>query len=157
LFVIVYANLFKLLPRKISQIETFNIIDSEDEIEPISYCPRCKKLNHLSILKERIYLPDQPVPSDNDLWKQCHECGTIVPVYEIEKDSSIKDVIETTDNPFDIGTSFLGIDSRTSIEGKNARKKRERQKQLEDIKDDEVKRELSKGNTLISYIEYQSQ
>jgi hypothetical protein len=89
--------------------------------------------------------------------KQCHECGTIVPVYEIEKDSSIKDVIETTDNPFDIGTSFLGIDSRTSIEGKNARKKRERQKQLEDIKDDEVKRELTKGNTLISYIEYQSQ
>jgi hypothetical protein len=52
---------------------------------------------------------------------------------------------------------FLGVDSRTSVGGKNARKKRERQKALEDIKDDEVKRELSKGNTLISYFEYQPQ
>ena len=83
--------------------------------------------------------------------------GTIVPVYEIEKETTIKDVVETSDNPFDIGISFLGIDKRTSVGGKNARKKRERQKQLEDIKDDEVKRELAKGNTLISYIEYQSQ
>ena len=63
-------------------------------------------------------------------------------------------MIETTDNPFDIGTSFLGIDSRTSVGGKNARKKRERQKALDDIKDDEVKRELAKGNTLISYFEH---
>jgi hypothetical protein len=46
------------------------------------------------------------------------------------------------------------LDHRTSVGGKNARKKRERQKQLEDIKDDEVKRELAKGNTLISYIEF---
>jgi hypothetical protein len=48
----------------------------------------------------------------------------------------------------------LGIDSRTSIGGKNARKKREGQKALEDIKDDDVKRELAKGNTLISYFEH---
>jgi hypothetical protein len=88
---------------------------------------------------------------------QCHECGLIVPVYEIEKEASIKDVVETTDNPFDIGKSFLGIDSRTSIGGKNARKKRERQKALEDIKDDEVKRELAKGSTLISYFEHMPQ
>jgi hypothetical protein len=61
------------------------------------------------------------------------------------------------DNPLDIGTSFLGIDSRTSVGGKNARKKKERQRQLDDIKDDEVKRELAKGSTLISYTEYQPQ
>jgi hypothetical protein len=36
-------------------------------------------------------------------------------------------------------------------------KEKEQQKALEDIKDDEVQRELAKGNTLISYIEYQSQ
>ena len=52
----------------------------------------------------------------------------IVPVYEIEKEASIKDVVETTDNPFDTGKDFLGIDSRTSIGGKNARKKREKDK-----------------------------
>jgi hypothetical protein len=56
-----------------------------------------------------------------------------------------------------LGKSFLGIHFRTSIDGKNARKKRERQRQLEDIKDDDVKREIAKGNTLISYTEYQPQ
>jgi hypothetical protein len=48
----------------------------------------------------------------------------------------------------------MGIDSRTSVGGKNARKKRERQKQLEDIKDPDLKRELASGQTkLISYSE----
>ena len=108
-------------------------------------------------LRNRIYPDNEPIPVDHDQFRQCHECGTIVPVYEIEKEGSIKDVVETTDNPFDSGKMFLGIDSRTSIGGKNARKKRERQKALEDIKDHEVKRELAKGNTLISYIEYQPQ
>ncbi|MFZ0316436.1 MAG: hypothetical protein WB501_09015 [Nitrososphaeraceae archaeon] len=57
----------------------------------------------------------------------------------------IKDTVETAYNPFGIGTSFLGIDSRTSLGGKNARKKKERQKHLDDIKDDDLKRELKKG------------
>ena len=48
-------------------------------------------------------------------------------------------------NPFDFGKDFLGIDSRTSIGGKNARKKRERQTQLDDIKDDDVKKENCEG------------
>ena len=108
-------------------------------------------------LKNRIYPNNEPIPVDHDQWKQCHECGSIVPIYEIEKESSIKDVVETTDNPFDIGKSFFGIDSRTSVGGKNARKKRETQKQLDDIKDDDVKKELAKGNTLISYIEHMPQ
>jgi hypothetical protein len=62
-----------------------------------------------------------------------------------------------TDNPFDIGKDFLGIDSRTSIGGKNARKKREKQKQLDEIKETDLKADLAKGNTLISYTEYQPQ
>jgi hypothetical protein len=43
---------------------------------------------------------------------QCPECGTIVPVYEIEKEATIKDVVETVNTPFDSGKDFLGIDSR---------------------------------------------
>jgi hypothetical protein len=105
-------------------------------------------------LKNRIYPEGEPIPVDHDQFKQCHECGTIIPDYEIEKESSIKDVVETTDNPFDIGKSFLGIDSRTSVGGKNARKKKERQRQLDDIKDPDLKRELASGQTqLISYTE----
>jgi hypothetical protein len=63
-------------------------------------------------------------------------------------------MVETVDNPFDIGISFLGIDNRTSVGGKNARKKRERQKELDYIKDEDLKRELASGKTkLISYSE----
>jgi len=127
---------------------------SDDEEVKISYCKHCLKYGFLIPLKNRIYPDNEPIPVDHENYLQCHECGTIVPIYEIEKDASIKDVVETTDDPFDIGTSFLGIDSRTSIGGKNARKKRERLKALDDIKDDDLKRELRSGQTqLISHSE----
>ncbi|MGH9972685.1 MAG: hypothetical protein ACRD93_02170 [Nitrososphaeraceae archaeon] len=64
-------------------------------------------------------------------------------------------MVETVENPFDIGKSFLGIDTRAS--GKKKRKERERQRALDDINDDDVKRELAKGHTLINYFEYQPQ
>ena len=100
-----------------------------------------------------MYPTNEPMPVDHENWLQCHECGEIVPIYEIEKESSIRDVVETVDNPFDIGTSFLGIDSR-SVGGKKARKKKERQRQLDDINDPDVKRELASGQIrLISYKE----
>jgi hypothetical protein len=41
------------------------------------------------------------------------------------------------------GTSFLGIDKRTSSDGIKARKRRERQQELDDINDDDVKRDLA--------------
>jgi len=65
--------------------KTFGIIDIEDEEEAFSYCPRCKKQDHLSILKERLYLPGQEIPRDHSLWRQCHECGQIVPIHEAKK------------------------------------------------------------------------
>ena len=127
------------------EIIDFSSDDFNDDSKP-AYCQHCKSFGFLVPLKNRIYPNNEPIPVDHDQWLQCDECGLIVPVYELEKESSIKDVVETTDNPFDFGKDVLGIDSRTSIGGKNARKKRERQTQLEDIKDDEVKGELRKGN-----------
>jgi hypothetical protein len=135
---------------------TYEIVDfteGDDDDENISYCKHCLEYGFKVPLKNRIY-QNEPIPVDHDQWKQCHECGLIVPIYELEKEASIKDVVETVDNPFDIGTSFLGIDKRTSVGGKNARKKRERQRQLDDIKDPDLKRELASGQTqLISYSE----
>jgi len=131
--------------------------DNSDNEKIISYCKHCLEYNIRVPLRNRIYPNGEPIPVDHDQFRQCHSCGLIVPVYEIEKEASIKDVKEVSDNPFDTGKDFLGIDSRTSIGGKNARKKRERQRQLEDIKDDDLKREIAKGNTLISYTEYQPQ
>jgi hypothetical protein len=139
------------------EIVDFNEGDNDNDDSIKSYCKHCLQFGFKVPLKNRIYPDNEPIPLDHDQWRQCNECGLIVPIYELQKESQIKDVVETIDNPFDIGTSFLGIDKRTSVGGKNARKKRERQKQLDDIKDDDLKRELAKGNTLISYIEYQPQ
>lgn len=146
----------------ISRKSRYGIIDftegHNDDNEIISHCKHCEKYGFKVRLRNRIYPNNEPVPKDADNFLQCHECGLIVPVYEIEKEASIKNLVETIDNPFDSAKNeFLGIDSRTSIGGKNARKKRERQKQLDDIKDENLKAELAKGNTLISYSESQPQ
>lgn len=74
----------------------------------------------------------------HDQFRQCHECGSIVPVYELKKEATIKDVVETLESPFDQSKDFLGIDNR------KARKKRERQKELDDIKDDDLKRDCER-------------
>ncbi len=130
---------------------------SDDNEKIISYCKHCLEYNLKVPLKNRIY-PDNQIPVDHDQFLQCHNCGLIVPVYEIEKEATIKDVVETIDNPFDQGKSFLGIDSRTSIGGKNARKKRDRQRALDDIKDPDLKHELASGQiVLISYSEDHTQ
>jgi hypothetical protein len=100
--------------------------DYDDDDEKISYCKHCQEFGFLVPLKNRIYPNNEPIPVDHDQFRQCHECGEIVPVYELEKEASIKDVVETVENPFDQGKEFLGIDSRTSVGGKNARKKKER-------------------------------
>lgn len=129
-----------------------------DDDQKISYCKHCLEFGFKVPLRNRIYPEGQPLPADHDQFRQCHDCGLIVPVYEIEKESQIKDVVETSDNPFDVAkNSILGIDSRTSIGGKNARKKRERQKQLDEIKETDLKADLAKGNTLISYSEQMPQ
>ena len=49
------------------------------------------------------------------------------------------------------GKEFLGIDSR------KARKKKQRDKQFEDINDENLKADLKKGNTLLSYSEFMPQ
>jgi hypothetical protein len=120
-------------------------IDDNDDTKK-SYCKPCLEFGFKVRLRNRIYPEGEPIPADHDQFRQCHECGLIVPVYELEKEASIKDVVETTDNPFDIGTSFLGIDNRTSVGGKKARIKKKRQKEVDAINDIDIKREIQKGN-----------
>jgi hypothetical protein len=120
------------------------------EDETISYCKHCLEFGFKVPLKNRIYPEGEPIPPDHENYKQCHECGLIVPVYELEKEASIKDVVETSDNAFDIGKSFLGVDSR-----KARRKARKKEELFSDIQDEDLKRELRKGHTLLSYSEDQ--
>ena len=72
----------------------------------------------------------------------------IVPVYELEKESKIKDVVETVENPFDIAKNeFLGTDSRSA---KKRKRLRDKEKEFNDISDSDLKRELANGQPPIS-------
>ena len=117
----------------------------DDEKEPISYCPRCQKQSYLSILRERIYSPGQPIPSDHEYWKQCHNCGQIVPIYELKKESRLKDFVETSSNPFDQGKTITGIGNK--VQKPPLQKQRKKLKdRIEQEKDKDIQAELRKGN-----------
>lgn len=62
-------------------------------------------------------------------------------------------MISTTDNPFDSGVDFLGIDRR--VLGK--KKRQRKQDDYGYINDEDLKRELRKGSKLLSYSEHQPQ
>ena len=55
---------------QITRKDTYGIIGSEDEPEISLLCPKCKKQGWDSILRERVYLAGESIPSDYDLWKQ---------------------------------------------------------------------------------------
>ena len=59
-------------------------------MKKFSYCKECLKFGFSVPLKNRIYPDNEPIPADHENWLQCYECGTIVPVYEIEKESQLK-------------------------------------------------------------------
>lgn len=127
----------------------FSSDEFTDTDKKISYCKHCLEYNLKVPLKNRIYPKGEPIPSDNDLFLQCHNCGLIVPVYELEKESELKDVVETIESPFDISKNqFLGLDSR-----KARKKARENKDRFGDIQDKELLAELKSGSTLISYSE----
>jgi hypothetical protein len=119
------------------------------EEEDNYYCRHCLEFGFKVRLRNRIYPEGEPIPPDHENYRQCHECGLIVPVYELEKEASIKDVVEISDNPFDTGKSFLGIDSRST-----RRKARKNKELFGDVNDPDLKRDLASHQTqLISYSE----
>lgn len=129
-----------------SRVGIIDFNDADDD-EKISYCKNCLKYGFHVPLRNRIYPDNEPIPVDHSNFLQCHECGLIVPIYELERDSKIQDAVSVSDNPFNDGKSFLGIDSR------KLSKKKRRQLDYDYINDEELKRELRKGSTLISYSE----
>ncbi len=123
------------------------IVDfTEDVRKEVRYCKRCSEFNVHSPLKNRLYENNQ-VEIDHENWLQCHHCGAVYAVNEVQKEASIKDVIEKIDNPYEIANNqFLGVDPRK-------KKNRLEQDEYEDIKEPELKAELRNGSELISYSE----
>ena len=130
--------------------EEFRDIDTEKY-----YCRHCLEYGFKYILRNRIY-PEGESDSDKDSWRMCYDCGSIFATLEIEKETMVTDAIDTIDNPHDVGNNqILGVDRRSSSTSK--RKKRQRDKELDDIKEADLKAELRKGHKLLSYSEDQPQ
>jgi len=120
------------------------IMDFSEDDEEIRYCKKCLEHNVYSPLRNRLY-EDNQVEIDHENWLPCYSCGEIYSINEVQKEATIKDVIEKIDNAHEIGKNqFLGVDPR-------------RKKQVEDeyeyIKEPELKAELRNGSELISYSE----
>ena len=128
----------------IEERSEIGIMDFTEDEKEIRYCKRCLEFNVNSVLRNKLYENNQ-VEIDHENWLQCHHCGTVYAVNEVQKEASIKDVIEKIDNPYEIAKNqFLGV---------NPRKRRNRLQQEDEFEDDDVERELKKGSTLIDYFE----
>jgi len=69
---------------QIKSKKEIRIIDSKKG-KSVSYCQSCLQYGMYRVLQERIYLASQPKARDHELWKQCHNCGQLVAIYEAKK------------------------------------------------------------------------
>jgi hypothetical protein len=122
------------------------VVDEEEE--PKAYCPNCRSIGVLNRLKPMKSNKGEAIPPDYEDFKQCHECGEIVPLNEIKKEGDLGSIIEPTDNPFDRGEVITGLNDR---DRKGRIKKLKRKQSRKQVDDKEVQKELDKGSELISY------
>jgi hypothetical protein len=116
--------------------EEFTQYDDE-EIEPI-YCPHCEKRGYLVQLGPRILEPNEPRPQDYEEWLECPTCYQVIPIYELPKEETIKDSIETIESPFEQGKFILeSIPKRTVTNKKTCKKLNRRNRKRNKIKLDE--------------------
>ena len=90
-----------------------------------------------------------PPPPDSDSWRQCWECGLVIPAKDIKLSGKISGItgIEVTTNPFDQGRGIiLGNDSRLSSRIKNLKRRQTKHP------DAEVQRMMEDGYELKSYL-----
>lgn len=116
--------------------------------------------NVRSRLGNRIYLPDESgnvvIPPDADKWRQCHQCGTVYPRYEVKQEGKLEDFTETTDNPFKFGNAnVMSGESRKIDKTGRTQRKRKFKQDLEQYKEEDIKEALRRGAKLVSYVERQ--
>jgi hypothetical protein len=80
----------------------FSSINNNKE-DDTRYCDRCYQVGAPCILGRRIYGADEVIPSDDDLFRQCHTCGTVYPLYAARHldDAQASDIVPVA-NPFSI-------------------------------------------------------
>jgi hypothetical protein len=93
------------------RILTADDIDDYEDDEPI-WCPLCLERGYQVRLGGKILMPNEPRPDDYDNFLECATCGFLCPIYQIEQEATIKDAVETIDNPFDSKTIIESLPRR---------------------------------------------
>ena len=116
--------------------------DDPEEEEVIQYCPHCLEYDFHVKLGVRMLKKGEPVPPDHDQWLQCHDCGNIYGVHEIENQKKLQ-VNElkghVVDNPFEANQTLTeSIPKRTTAAGRKATTKRKKERNRQHHKDIEI-------------------
>ena len=148
--------------------------EHDPDSDHLQYCQSCLHVGVKSELKRRLYrvesstvdgnsneektkterkLVPETVPApDVDRFRQCYRCGDIVPIYNVKAESALVDFVEPSKNPFDENADSIGSLDRARRKPKSKYKRK--QEQINSIKDPDVRREMSDGQTeLVGYFE----
>jgi hypothetical protein len=66
----------------------------ENELEDV-LCQMCLKRGYRVLLGKKILMPNEPRPSDYDDWLMCPTCYWLCPIYEVPKEETVTNVIDT--------------------------------------------------------------
>jgi ribosomal protein S27AE len=132
------------------------VIHSNEEREKTRFCSRCEEMFGVRArLGPRIMPLDETTgkpksrPSDYELWLECRNCGTVYAKHDTKVEAVIEPLVQTKTNPFDKG-KIRSIGQRKKVKrGSNPRLKVTTSR--DDIKDEDLKRELKDGAQLVSY------
>ena len=90
----------------------------DDELIKI-HCPKCLDRGYQIQLGPKILMNNEPRPDDYENWLECGTCGWLWPLYEIPAQETIKDTIETSDNPHEGSKTIIeSLPKRVSKTGK---------------------------------------
>ena len=130
---------------KKKDIQILDISDTSER-NPASFCPYCLEHGLYELLGPKILKPNEHVPEDYDQWRSCYGCGRTIAVYEQKFESEIEDVVESVQNPHDVGESMVGNENKKKrVKKTDIQRLKER---IEREKDDDIKRELRMGNSV---------
>jgi hypothetical protein len=137
------------------------ITNDNTQIEDDSFCHSCLNVGIRSILHKRMYgfnrkTKESELILDVDMenFRQCYNCGDIVPIYEVKHEPRVTDFVETTENPFDFNSEKIEVlnetPSQTLANKRNPTKRRMKQRKdlISSVKDPEIRRLLEEGAEL---------
>lgn len=103
------ANLNIVTKRKnVGEIIIYDDEPYEEEEKPV-WCKHCLSYGFRvrMLVGQRILMVGEQRPPDFDQFLNCPDCSNVIAIHEVEKEASIKDTVETVDNPFDQGKDII--------------------------------------------------